>query len=219
MDTTGILEVLEYSIEFLKQATQRLEGTYYIIIKFSPFFNMPINYKIIYTGNSFKISELQNNHNRTFRNITEFRRLQRLNPEYSRNIVEISIISNGTSYELYPSDTQLETFLHDTRLLDSDDISDYILPDQHSCSICLTDFDESSDKQRCEIRNCGHVFHCECIDSWTSGQLSRRLNPSCPVCRGDIYLILRKSPNVRMSFGESIRLIDLHKMEKYLSKL
>jgi hypothetical protein len=41
------------------------------------------------------------------------------------------------------------------------------------CSICLQELDSDA----CEIRNCRHGFHTECIKSWIYRSLS------CPVCR------------------------------------
>uniref|UniRef100_A0A0A0LEU3 RING-type domain-containing protein n=1 Tax=Cucumis sativus TaxID=3659 RepID=A0A0A0LEU3_CUCSA len=45
----------------------------------------------------------------------------------------------------------------------------------NGCSICLVDY-KDDDVLRL-LPDCGHLFHCGCIDPWL------RLNPSCPVCR------------------------------------
>ncbi|KAK1421176.1 hypothetical protein QVD17_23322 [Tagetes erecta] len=43
------------------------------------------------------------------------------------------------------------------------------------CSICLTDY-KPADVIRL-LPECGHLFHCKCIDTWL------KFNRSCPVCR------------------------------------
>ncbi|PSR98795.1 RING-H2 finger protein [Actinidia chinensis var. chinensis] len=43
------------------------------------------------------------------------------------------------------------------------------------CSICLADY-KDSDVLRL-LPECGHVFHCRCIDPWL------RVHPTCPICR------------------------------------
>ncbi|KAM0023141.1 putative transcription factor C2H2 family [Helianthus debilis subsp. tardiflorus] len=44
-----------------------------------------------------------------------------------------------------------------------------------SCSICLADY-KQDDVVRL-LPDCGHLFHCKCIDTWL------KANPTCPVCR------------------------------------
>lgn len=45
-----------------------------------------------------------------------------------------------------------------------------------NCAICQ----ETISSDGCKIRQCGHVYHRNCITSWL------RLNVRCPVCRQDI---------------------------------
>ncbi|CAL1172451.1 unnamed protein product [Cladocopium goreaui] len=46
-----------------------------------------------------------------------------------------------------------------------------------TCSICLSDFEESAMLRRLP---CGHAFHQSCSESWLS-----RVG-SCPLCRGEL---------------------------------
>ncbi|CAN8258019.1 unnamed protein product [Cochlearia groenlandica] len=50
-----------------------------------------------------------------------------------------------------------------------------------SCAICLEDMSESEKKPICELPNCKHLFHEECLVTW----LGR--HNSCPLCRQAIY--------------------------------
>lgn len=43
------------------------------------------------------------------------------------------------------------------------------------CSICLADYNDTDLLKL--LPDCGHMFHCDCIDRWF------HVNPSCPVCR------------------------------------
>ncbi|KAI3705276.1 hypothetical protein L1987_75511 [Smallanthus sonchifolius] len=43
------------------------------------------------------------------------------------------------------------------------------------CSICLADY-KPADGIRL-LPECGHLFHCKCIDTWL------KVHPTCPVCR------------------------------------
>ena len=51
------------------------------------------------------------------------------------------------------------------------------------------------------VNNCGHVFHCRCIDSWrNSGNANRN---KCPTCKRDIVSIETVSP-------EDLKLMELN---------
>mmetsp|Transcript_13955 Transcript_13955/g.30522 ORF Transcript_13955/g.30522 Transcript_13955/m.30522 type:complete len:360 (-) Transcript_13955:118-1197(-) len=48
---------------------------------------------------------------------------------------------------------------------------------EHQCSICLCEYEEDEKLVRLP---CGHVFHADCIDSWT------RNHTRCPLCNLDL---------------------------------
>ncbi|KAL8210589.1 hypothetical protein R6Q57_005026 [Mikania cordata] len=43
------------------------------------------------------------------------------------------------------------------------------------CSICLADYNPADFIRL--LPECGHLFHCKCIDTWL------KVHPTCPVCR------------------------------------
>ena len=63
-----------------------------------------------------------------------------------------------------PSATQITTSLQDCR------------PSHSACAVCQ----ETISSGACRIRQCGHVYHRECIVNWFS------MSVRCPVCRFDI---------------------------------
>lgn len=50
-----------------------------------------------------------------------------------------------------------------------------------TCSICLCEYGE----QEVVVTNCGHGFHNECIQGWI------RINAVCPVCRNEVFELMR----------------------------
>ncbi|KAJ0657517.1 putative transcription factor C2H2 family [Helianthus annuus] len=64
------------------------------------------------------------------------------------------------------------TYAEKTTSIKSDSIDDV---NDSSCSICLVDY-KPEDVVRL-LPDCGHLFHCNCIDTWL------KANPTCPVCR------------------------------------
>ncbi|XP_050386379.1 putative RING-H2 finger protein ATL21A [Argentina anserina] len=48
-------------------------------------------------------------------------------------------------------------------------------PDDHTCSICLSDYRPKETLKT--IPECNHSFHANCIDEWL------KLNATCPICR------------------------------------
>ena len=53
-------------------------------------------------------------------------------------------------------------------------------PHEKTCSICLVDFDFSSDLTIIKTRNCNHCFHENCLKTWL------RIRPTCPNCNNNI---------------------------------
>lgn len=47
----------------------------------------------------------------------------------------------------------------------------------HTCPICLSDFDS---EEKLRVLPCSHHFHGECVDEWL------RVNSTCPSCRRDV---------------------------------
>lgn len=72
-------------------------------------------------------------------------------------------------YKKYKKDT----FNFDSILINID----YDKITEKECSVCLDDFDNT--KQICQLVQCTHLFHKNCIISWYN--ISNKL--SCPFCR------------------------------------
>lgn len=54
-----------------------------------------------------------------------------------------------------------------------------------SCGICFGTY--TSDNPACMVSQCGHVFHCTCIDSWTRSNNANK--NKCPTCKRAIESI------------------------------
>jgi len=54
---------------------------------------------------------------------------------------------------------------------------------REDCAICMDEIDDPN--ERCQLANCRHVFHRNCIAIWdnTRGRVGRA---KCPLCRGNI---------------------------------
>lgn len=50
--------------------------------------------------------------------------------------------------------------------------------DNDNCSICLDELDKP--KSQCILEKCGHIYHNQCIKTWT------KKNNTCPLCRAEI---------------------------------
>ncbi|XP_076951205.1 RING-H2 finger protein ATL70-like [Bidens hawaiensis] len=59
-----------------------------------------------------------------------------------------------------------------SELVSTDDVSS-------GCAICLADY-KPVDAIRL-LPECGHLFHCKCIDTWL------KVHPTCPVCRKSMF--------------------------------
>ncbi|KAI5670461.1 hypothetical protein M9H77_10825 [Catharanthus roseus] len=55
---------------------------------------------------------------------------------------------------------------------------DLVNPNEGECSICLGIF-QDGDKVKV-LPDCGHCYHCECVDKWL------RTQSSCPLCRASL---------------------------------
>ena len=55
------------------------------------------------------------------------------------------------------------------------------LTKEGDCSICLDTF--NNDKKTIRTKECGHVFHLDCLNTWV------KKNPSCPCCRSELKVI------------------------------
>ncbi|WP_422411292.1 MULTISPECIES: RING finger domain-containing protein [unclassified Endozoicomonas] len=51
-----------------------------------------------------------------------------------------------------------------------------------TCSICLTNFEESEDVVK---TSCSHLFHVDCLKLWLTTEIDERTVNSCPECRHD----------------------------------
>ncbi|KAG8385766.1 hypothetical protein BUALT_Bualt03G0079400 [Buddleja alternifolia] len=59
--------------------------------------------------------------------------------------------------------------------------------EKETCSICLMEF-ENEDLVN-KLRNCGHVFHMECMEKWL-----HRCQFTCPLCRSLVLSHVSSSP-------------------------
>ncbi|VVB10484.1 unnamed protein product [Arabis nemorensis] len=57
-------------------------------------------------------------------------------------------------------------------------------PDQESCAICLENMLESKTNHICQLPDCSHLFHEQCLNKW----LDRQQN-SCPLCRQSVDIL------------------------------
>jgi len=64
-----------------------------------------------------------------------------------------------------------------TKVLKFNELSDELQTKYKTCSICIEDFDTTSDVRQL---NCSHVFHINCIDPWLLKESYK-----CPMCRDD----------------------------------
>ena len=53
------------------------------------------------------------------------------------------------------------------------------------CAICMAEFQTGSLVKK--LPPCGHVFHCDCIDSWL------RVRKTCPICRAEVHVEAKES--------------------------
>lgn len=88
---------------------------------------------------------------------------------YDLLLIYYSVKVNYKKYKKYKKDT----FNFNTILINID----FEKINEKECSICLEDFDNS--KQICQLVQCAHLFHKNCIISWYN--ISNKL--SCPYCR------------------------------------
>lgn len=52
--------------------------------------------------------------------------------------------------------------------------------DDGDCAVCMAEFQTGSIVKK--LPPCGHVFHCDCIDSWL------RVRKTCPICRAEVVV-------------------------------
>jgi len=52
--------------------------------------------------------------------------------------------------------------------------------EQESCIICYEDYSKEDNIK--ELKNCKHIFHKDCINTWLN------VNEICPICRNKVYL-------------------------------
>jgi hypothetical protein len=52
--------------------------------------------------------------------------------------------------------------------------------DDGDCAVCMAEFSTGSLVKK--LPPCGHVFHCDCIDSWL------RVRKTCPICRAEVVV-------------------------------
>ena len=69
----------------------------------------------------------------------------------------------------------------------------------NSCSICLVEMDSSDEV--CEINDCKHIFHTECLHQWLEQK------NECPLCKGNIDCY-----KMRMHEGNAGMAVLLHQL-------
>jgi len=84
------------------------------------------------------------------------------------------------------------------------------------CPICL----ESTENGWCILKECKHVFHCNCITEWYNNRILNSFKPKCPKCNKQFFLneiIPKKYPYItegpgadQLDFGKSSELTYLH---------
>ena len=57
------------------------------------------------------------------------------------------------------------------------------------CCICMTDLVETNNKAVVQTKECGHLFHRQCLASWIGGRWEggrRARRTTCPLCRSEL---------------------------------
>jgi len=99
-------------------------------------------------------------------------------------------------------------------------INNFHLNGNDECQICHEPLNE---EPVCMIYECGHVFHCRCINNWRSSLASNRNN--CPYCRQPISQVINDvqlpSSSGGASFGKTSRskLATVESEIKYLKSI
>ena len=93
---------------------------------------------------------------------------------------------------------------------DEDFIQNHNIDLESECYICYEPLNTSP---ACIIKECGHVFHCHCINRW---RLDMHKD-TCPTCRGEIIRIV---PTRTVSFGKRAqkKMSQIESDIKYLNR-
>jgi len=100
-------------------------------------------------------------------------------------------------------------------------IKRFYTTENNECTICYNELDNGQDI--CMIPQCGHIFHCECINQWVTPRPDERSStrPTCPLCRTKthkddiINVILPPTPYPISSFGKR-RNSELNYLKKFI---
>jgi len=93
------------------------------------------------------------------------------------------------------------------------------------CEMCGIPLSQNQDEQTtsnepvCMVYRCGHVFHCECINSWKNYKETRGEYAMCPKCRGPIQSVRNIVVPRGSSFGKRPRVTNLQSDIRYLKSL
>ncbi|XP_054798657.1 probable E3 ubiquitin-protein ligase XERICO [Prosopis cineraria] len=90
-------------------------------------------------------------------------------PDISQDLPE-SFQSNLCSPENY-----IDEFTRRTPTIKFGSVCGCKQPEEHDCSVCLTEFEPESEINRL---SCGHLFHKDCLEKWLA-----YWNITCPLCR------------------------------------
>jgi len=98
----------------------------------------------------------------------------------------------------------------ESSVTDEDFIKNKSFDNESECYICYEPLINDS----CMIRECGHVFHCDCINRW---RLDMHKD-TCPTCRGEIIRIIRTRT---VSFGKKVqkKMSEIESDIKYLKQV
>lgn len=196
--------IIENNLYILKTATLLLPGKLYFEIEYSNSINNTY-LKIIYSParSLFKIYSLKNGY--YFSNFSTIKIL--LNNSNNSTINQILLFYNykeeSNIYSLYPingfSNFIKEYYILKLKQKQLYKLSrdPYILQGQTECAICIENFNDSPKNIRCELRDCGHVFHHTCMNDWKDSRNPDEL-VNCPVCRAKINELIIKNNNVKL---------------------
>ena len=91
---------------------------------------------------------------------------------------------------------QVQTYIHR-----------FYTEDNKNCTICYNELNNGQDT--CMIPQCGHIFHCECVNEWFDTRLPNQRPstlPTCPMCRTkthkDDLIHVDLPPTPSSSFGK-----------------
>ncbi|XP_028778435.1 probable E3 ubiquitin-protein ligase XERICO [Neltuma alba] len=84
-------------------------------------------------------------------------------------------LPESLQFDLCSPENYIEEFRSRTPTIRFDSLCGCKHPEEHDCSVCLSQFEPESEVNRL---SCGHLFHKDCLEKWLG-----YWNITCPLCR------------------------------------